>query len=174
MRSRLKIVGVMGSGTERHEAFAIPLGVLLARLEVHLLTGGGLGVMEAVSQGFLSAEKRAGVCIGVLPGQVEEEGCGAPRGYPNRHIEVPIRTHLPGRGEEGDPLHSRNSVNIASADAVVVLPGGSGTASEARLALQFRKPVVGFGGGGEAEGILQAESLEEVEHFLKAVLSLPR
>jgi uncharacterized protein (TIGR00725 family) len=174
MRSRLKIVGVMGSGTERHEAFAIPLGVLLARLEVHLLTGGGLGVMEAVSQGFLSAEKRAGVCIGVLPGQVEEEGCGAPLGYPNLHIEVPIRTHLPGRGEEGDPLHSRNSVNIASADAVVVLPGGSGTASEARLALQFRKPVLGFGGGGEAEGILQAESLEEVEHFLKAVLGLPR
>ena len=164
----------MGSGTERHEAFAIPLGVLLARLEVHLLTGGGLGVMEAVSQGFVSVEKRAGVCIGVLPGQVEEEGCGAPLGYPNPHIEVPIRTHLPGRGEEGVRLHSRNSVNIASADAVVVLPGGSGTASEARLALQFRKPVVGFGGGGEAEGILQVESLEVVEHFLKAVLSLPR
>ncbi len=164
----------MGSGTERHEAFAIPLGILLARLEVHLLTGGGLGVMEAVSQGFVSVEKRAGVCIGVLPGQVEEEGCGAPLGYPNPHIEVPIRTHFPGRGEEGVRLHSRNSVNIASADAVVVLPGGSGTASEARLALQFRKPVVGFGGGGEAEGILQAESLEEVEHFLKAVLSLPR
>ncbi len=130
--------------------------------------------MEAVSQGFVSAEKRAGVCIGGLPGQVEEEGCGAPLGYPNPHIEVPIRNHLPGRGEEGDRLHLRNSVNIASADAVVVLPGGSGTASEARPALQFRKPVLGFGGGGEAEGILQAESLEEVEHFLKAVLGLPR
>ncbi|HUT02907.1 MAG TPA: DNA-binding protein, partial [bacterium] len=46
---RLPIVGVLGSGSEPHEEKAKPLGEWLAREGVHLLTGGGGGVMEAVS-----------------------------------------------------------------------------------------------------------------------------
>ena len=38
----------MGSGTTPHADLAIPLGRALARMGVHLLTGGGGGVMEAV------------------------------------------------------------------------------------------------------------------------------
>jgi uncharacterized protein (TIGR00725 family) len=172
MVNRLKIVGVMGSGKERHEELCLALGDLLARMGVNLLTGGGQGVMEAVCEGFTSVADRAGLSLGVLPGRVEGDGCEAPPGYPNRFVEVPIRTHLPGRGEEGGTPLSRNLINIASADAVVILPGGAGTASEARLAIQFRKPVIGFGGGGEREGVLQAETLEGVEEYLRAVLGL--
>ena len=170
MTAQLKIVGVMGSGKERHEEWSLPLGVLLAGCGVHLLTGGGQGVMEAVSEGFTSVDGRAGLAIGVLPGRADEVSCEAPPGYPNRFVEIPIRTHLPGRGEQGGTPLSRNSINIATADALVILPGGSGTASEARLALQFRTPAIGLGGGGESEGIAQASSLEEVAAWLKDVL----
>ena len=45
MASRRMIVGVMGSGKERHAEWSVPLGALLGELGVHLLTGGGQGVM---------------------------------------------------------------------------------------------------------------------------------
>lgn len=170
--NRRKIVGVMGSGVERHEELTLPLGALLARLGVHLLTGGGQGVMAAVSEGFVAVTNRTGLCFGILPGRVDEDGCGAPAGYPNTFVEVPIQTHLPGRGEQGGTPLSRNSINIATADAVVILPGGAGTASEARLALQFGKPAIAFGCTTTCEGIVHAESLGEVEDFLRAVLGL--
>lgn len=169
---RLPIVGVMGSGSDRHEELCRPLGKLLAGLGVHLLTGGGRGVMEAVAEGFVGETLRGGLSIGVLPGRVDESGCEAPPGYPNRFVEIPIRSHLPGRGEEGGLPLSRNSINVATADALVILPGGAGTSSEARLARQFHKPAIGYGGGGVGEGIAQAESLQEVEEFLRAVLGL--
>lgn len=171
MQKDLRIVGVMGSGSEGHEELSRPLGTMLARLGVHLLTGGGGGVMAAVSQSFVEESERAGLCIGILPGRVEEGAPVAPEGYPNPFVEIPIRTHLPDRGEEGGTPLSRNLINIASAHAVVLLPGGPGTASEARLARKFRKPVIGLGGGGAREGIAQAESLLEVEEFLRAALA---
>lgn len=58
----------MGSGHESHESLAIPLGELLAGMGVHLLTGGGGGVMTAVSQAFSCTPGREGQVIGVVPG----------------------------------------------------------------------------------------------------------
>ena len=172
MVKRLKIVGVMGSGAERHDALALPLGALLAQMGVDLLTGGGGGVMEAVAEGFVRVENRVGRSIGVLPGRVVDAGCEAPAGYPNRFVEIVIRTHLPGRGKESGSALSRNAINIASVDAVVVLPGGDGTASEALLARQLGKAALGLGGGGQGEGISQAETLDEVQAFLRSALGL--
>ena len=167
---RLKVVGVMGSGQRGHEDLSLGLGEALARLGVHLLTGGGSGVMDAVSKGFQSVPERRGLVLGILPGLAGDGVPESPPGYPNEHVELVIRTHLPGRGAEGGSEFSRNSINIATADAVIVLPGGGGTATEARLAQQFQKPVIGFGGGGMAQGLAQADSLEEVERFLQTVL----
>ncbi len=166
----MKIVGVMGSGRCRHENLSLGLGELLARLGVHLLTGGGSGVMASVSRGFLAVAERRGLVLGILPGQGGDGMPESPPGYPNEHVELVIRTHLPARGAEGGSALSRNSINIATADAVIVLPGEAGTAAEAELARKFQKPVIGFGGGGAAEGIVQADSLEQVERFLRAVL----
>ena len=167
---RLKIVGVMGSGQRGHEDLSLSLGEMLARLGVHLLTGGGSGVMRSVSKGFRSVAQRQGLTLGILPGLTGNGAPESPPGYPNDHVELVIRTHLPGRGAEGGTERSRNAINIATADAVIVLPGGAGTASEAGLAQRFRKPVIGLGGGGEAQGVAQAESLEQIEQFLRAVL----
>ena len=67
-----------------------------------------------------------------------------PHGYPNAWVEIVIRTHLPGRGQAGDDLFSRNHINVLSSDVIVALPGGPGTASEARLAMHYGRPIIAF------------------------------
>ena len=91
---RLPIVGVMGSGSRPHKKRAEQLGAWLASQGVHLLTGGGSGVMESVSRAFAMAENRAGLVIGVLPGMVTDSGYRPKNGYPNPYVEIPIATHL--------------------------------------------------------------------------------
>jgi len=162
------IIGVMGSGAAPHRERAEVLGRLVARLGAHLLTGGGGGVMAAVSRAFVESPGREGQAIGVFPG---DESGAAREGYPNPWVEIPIRTHLPLSGERGEDALSRNHINILSADLVVALPGGPGTASEVRLARRYGKPVVAF--VDSAEDILElpqnvpiAETIEQVEAFL--------
>jgi uncharacterized protein (TIGR00725 family) len=143
---RRAIVGVMGSGVDRHDELAAPLGRWIATRGHHLLTGGGGGVMEAVSEAFATVPGRAGLAIGVLKAMVDARGRIVPR-TPNRWVDLSIRTHLPLSGSEGtDPL-SRNHINVLSADLVIGLPGGDGTRSEMELALRYERPVVAFLGG---------------------------
>lgn len=133
----------MGSGDECHELLADGVGQLLASLEVNLLTGGGRGVMEAVSRAFIRARRGGGICIGIIPCN-EGDPCSPKAGYPNRFVELPIYTHLPYSGDRGKETLSRNHINVLSCDAIVALPGGPGTASEVSLAIQYRTPIVVF------------------------------
>ena len=134
----LPIVGVMGSGEHRHEHLAQPLGTWLARQGVHLLTGGGAGVMAAVSAAFHSVRDRHGLSIGVLPCQ--EGSADPPPGYPNPWIEIPIQTHLSRGSTEG--TESRNPINILSSAVIVALPGSLGTSSEVNLARHYGRPII--------------------------------
>ena len=161
----LPIVGVMGSGSESHRERASALGRWLAGEGVHLLTGGGGGVMSAVSEAFFAVPQRRGLVIGVLPGverELERASPGASRpGYPNPWVEIPISTHLPLSGRRGlDPL-SRNHINVLSSTVLVALPGGAGTASEVALALRYHRPVVAFLDGPEEIEGLPAEAVVE-------------
>lgn len=136
--NRLPIVGVMGSGQEAHSDLAEPLGLLIANLGCHLLTGGGAGVMAAVSRAFCSAADRRGRSIGILP-----EGC-----QPNPGVEIPIHTQLSAehdRAGEGWPW-SRNHINVRTSTVVIALPGGPGTASELELAASgpHARPCLAF------------------------------
>ena len=89
-------------GSEPRPELAEPLGRALASLGVHLLTGGGAGVMESVSRAFHDMSPRAGSIIGVIPGTVGPAFTYAPKsGYPNPYVEIVIRTHLPLSGEQG-------------------------------------------------------------------------
>jgi uncharacterized protein (TIGR00725 family) len=142
MSHRLPIVGVMGSGTVAHEARSVPLGRELARRDVHLLTGGGGGVMAAVSRSFHETPGRRGLVIGILP--AAEDSMSPRAGYPNPWVEVSIRTHLPLTGEHGTEPLSRNHINVLTADLVIALPGGAGTASEVTLARAYGKPITAF------------------------------
>jgi len=60
-------IGVLGSGVDAHEPLADEVGRLLADLEVNLLTGGGHGVMTAVSRAYVGARRGRGICIGIIP-----------------------------------------------------------------------------------------------------------
>lgn len=99
--------------------------------------------MEAVSRGFCQTPGREGLCLGILPCQGEGEWTPPP-GYPNPYVEIPIQTHLWLSGTQGESLASRNSINILSSDAIVVLHGQAGTISEARLAQRAGRPVALF------------------------------
>jgi len=141
---RLPVVGVMGSGSRSHTERAAPLGRWLAGQSVHLLTGGGGGVMEAVSRAFCEVRHRRGRVLGVVPGVEAGGTVSPPPGYPNVWVEVPIRTHLPLSGLAGAEPLSRNHINVLSADVIVALPGSHGTASEVALALRYGRPLVAW------------------------------
>ena len=168
---RLPIVAVIGSGVDEHDDLAQPLGQWLAGQDVHLLTGGGSGVMEAVSRSFHSVPDRRGLVIGVLPGEAGR----SPEGYPNPWVEIPIATHLPFSGEQGTEVRSRNHINVLSADAIIVLPGGAGTAREVDLAIKYRKPLAAFAiEPGELSklppDVSVNQTLDEIKAFVTASL----
>ena len=148
-RTRLKVVSVIGSGSERHAELAIPLGQALAEMNLDLVCGGGGGVMEAVAEGFVSVAHRAGRVTGILP-------AGEPPGYPNRFIEFVVRTHLPARGPDGASPDSRNHLVVLSGDIVIALPGGAGTESERELARQYGRPLLQLGSPSELDGLRRA------------------
>ena len=134
----------MGSGTDTYEALADPVGELLAELGVNLLTGGGGGVMTSVSRAFVRRPRAAGICIGIIPCRDEAQRGMPKRGYPNAYVELPIFTHLPYSGRHGTHDLSRNHINVLTCAAIVVLPGGDGTASEVTLAIRYARPVIAF------------------------------
>jgi uncharacterized protein (TIGR00725 family) len=142
--ARLPVVGVLGSGGVAHEERARALGHWLGGQGVHLLTGGGGGVMSAVSRAFSEAPARRGIVIGVLPGGSAQEASVTRQGYPNPWVEIAVFTHLPLSGREGTDPMSRNHINVLSSNVLVALPGGAGTASEVALALRYRRPIIAY------------------------------
>ena len=144
MSLRRPIVGVIGSGEVEWKDRATELGRWLATKGVHLLTGGGGGVMTAVSRAFFEVPNRKGMIIGVIPCKQDDPLCRPKAGYPNSWVEIPIVTHLPLSGIQGTSPMSRNHINILSSDVVIALPGGPGTASEAILTVQYGRPLIAY------------------------------
>jgi uncharacterized protein (TIGR00725 family) len=141
---RIPIVGVICSGTTnagKPARRAREIGEWLATQRVHLLTGGGRGLMAVVSSAFHGVTDRDGLVIGIVP--CEPSDPGRPKhGYPNRWVEIPIYTHLPLSGARGtDPL-SRNHINVLTSNVIIALPGRKGTLSEIVLALKYKPRAV--------------------------------
>ena len=168
--ARHPVIAVLGSGTEEYDRLARPLGEWLARQGFHLLTGGGAGVMRAVSRSFYAVQPRQGLVLGIIPGAVDAHHYRRRAGYPNEFVEVAIFTHLDLSGEEGMFLRSRNHVNVLSADVVIVLPGGHGTSTEAHLAVRYRRPTIVFTDGPIPPALPRdlriGKSLMEVQEFV--------
>ena len=171
-------IGVMGSGSDELDHLARPLGQLLARLGVNLLTGAGRGVMTSVSRAFTTSPRAYGISIGIVPCASIDERARAKDGYPNPFVELPILTHLPYRGTRGEDDLSRNHINVLSSHAIVALPGGAGTVSEVALAVKYRKPIVAFT-TSEAlvsdfhPSVPRVLDLADVEAFLRLRAPLP-
>ncbi len=165
----------MGSGIVAHTTRASRLGCWLAKRGVHLLTGGGGGVMTAVSKAFYEVHDRRGLVIAIIP---SKEGAVGPKaGYPNPWVEIPILTHLPLSGKRGRQQLSRNHINVLTSDVVVALPGGAGTASEIALALAYKRPIVAFlDSGDEIPGLSSKVPIRsdfgEVREFVETSLAV--
>jgi predicted Rossmann-fold nucleotide-binding protein len=170
---RRPVVAVVGSGTQPG-GDTDEVGSLIARLDFHLLTGAGGGVMEAVSRAFFETPGRKGLVIGVVPGMVEP--LKAPeasvrytpkQGYPNKWVEIALYTHLPDSGPQGTLPTSRNHIVVLSADAIVALPGGAGTQSEMLLATRYGVPILAYGNHKELpKGVHHAQTIDEVRNFV--------
>jgi predicted Rossmann-fold nucleotide-binding protein len=101
--------------------------------------------MRVAAEAFIAVPGRQGLSIGIIPGEVVG-GVYQPRaGFPNPNVELPVYTHLPLRGEQGQEPMSRNHVNVLTAHALVFFPGGPGTLSESELAVHYGKPAMLFG-----------------------------
>jgi len=176
---RIKIVGVMGSSTESFPQVARPLGKIIAEAGFHLLTGGGMGVMEEVCRGFYEVKGRRGLCIGIIPGDVtirqnrrrdrsskEQALSGKQRIYSpweiNQWVEIPIKTHLPMSGEQGKDTLSRNHINVLTSDILIALPGGAGTYSEVMLRIEYGGEVILYIGDGKIYGRSASELKREI------------
>jgi uncharacterized protein (TIGR00725 family) len=108
--------------TEQEYSDAVETGRLIAMAGHTIVCGGRQGVMEAVAKGATSA---GGTAIGILPGYDASES--------NSYLTHRIPTGLG---------HARNTVVVASGNAVVAVGGGFGTLSEIGLALKMGKPVI--------------------------------
>jgi uncharacterized protein (TIGR00725 family) len=120
--------------TQHAYKLAYEVGKEIALQGSILITGGLGGVMEAASKG---AKNQGGLVVGIIP-QDEKR-------YANAFCDVVISTGLG---------HSRNFVTAYSADAVIVIGGGIGTAIEVGVAYQKGKPIIAMkGSGGTADEI---------------------
>ena len=136
--------------------------------------------MEGVSRAFGQVSGRRGAVLGILP-SVHGAPDRTPPGYPNPWVEIPVRTHLSDRGSAGEGPGSRNHLVILSADAVVALPGGEGTASELKLAVRYGRPVILFGrddatsrgGKGEEQRVHHVRDARELSTALDGILGSP-
>jgi uncharacterized protein (TIGR00725 family) len=166
-------VGVVGSGSEEHEDHARAVGEVLADLGVNLLTGGGRGVMTAVSRAFTQRRRGRGICIGIIPCAGETDRATPKPGYPNEFVELAIYTHLPYSGPDGTHDLSRNHINILSCVAVIALPGELGTAAEVSLAIRYGRPVIAFARDPGLvrhfpPSVRRVASIDDVREFLRA------
>lgn len=136
------------------------LGAAIAERGWVLLNGGrDAGVMQASARG---AREAGGLVVGVLPGTGQTDAGVA------EHVEVAVFT---GMGE------ARNQVNVLSSDVAVLLPGGSGTLSEAALAVKTGTPLVLLNWPDEdatpaIEGpARRADSVEEALALIEEILN---
>lgn len=125
---------------------------------------------EEVSSSLLVDQSRGYLSYTVLMPGADSSGerIVAPKGYPNRYVDVAVRSHLPSAGRKGHVALSRNHITVLSSDVFVALPGGSGTASEVELALHYGVPVCLFlGPTGNIENLSEAaaEAAPAYEQF---------
>ena len=147
-RARQPAIAVCGTGQADPCAVAAArqVGRLIAEAGCTLICGGMFGVMEAAAAGAQEARARgaAGLVLGILPGADPDGG--------NAHCDAVVAT---GMGV------ARNVLVVLSADAVILVGGGAGTLSEAALAWQLGKPIIGLASSGGWAARLAGEAIDE-------------
>ena len=148
---RKKVVGVVGGHecTRETERMAVELGQKLVAVADILVCGGLSGTMKAACKGFKSA---GGTTMGIIPTYNKQDA--------NEFVDIVIPTGLG---------YARNVLVVKTADAIVALPGETGTLSEIAYALQFGIPVVSLG-QWEIKGVIKVKTPDEAAKEVKARL----
>lgn len=123
MMERIAVIGQSGLIPEHVRLLAEEIGSEIAKRGAVLLTGGGSGVMEAVSRG---AKQANGLVVGILAG---DDKLAA-----NEFIDIPINTGL--------GFDYRSVLLVHSADAIIMIGGGNGTLGELSAAYMNKKRVI--------------------------------
>ena len=127
----------------------LEIGRRLADEGYLVFCGGGAGVMEAIAKGV---HDEGGIVVGVLKGQVLEEG--------NKYLTVPIATGIG---------IARNAILAYNCDAAIAISGQYGTLSEIAYAFQLKKPVIGYK-TWDINSVVRADSPSDVVIKLKKEL----
>ncbi len=159
-------VGVFGSGSEGHADLSAPLGRALADRDVHLVIGGGGGVMADVARAFVARLDRRGLVISVLPARDLDRPSETPAGYPNPYVELAIRTHLPRRAADAEGRLGRNPIVALTSDVAIALPGDVGTRQEIAFATRAGRPVALLGRGDPIDGARRCSDLSDALAWL--------
>ena len=144
-------IAVIGDSQPSAEVagWAEEVGRLIARQDAVVVCGGLGGVMAAAARG---AAHNNGTSVGILP--TYEAATAAPG------ISIAIPSGLG---------HARNMLVVASGDAVIALPGATGTLSEVALALTLRKTVTAIQSWSHIQGVSVVQTPQEaVQQALRA------
>ena len=129
--------------------WAEEVGRLIAQHDAVVVCGGLGGVMAAAARG---AAQKNGTSVGILP--TYEAATAAPG------ISIAIPSGLG---------HARNMLVVASGDAVIALPGATGTLSEIALALTLGKAVIAIRAWSHIQGVSVVQTPQEaVQQALRA------
>ena len=128
-------IAVIGDSQPSAEVagWAEEVGRLIAQHDAVVVCGGLGGVMTAAARG---AAQNNGTSVGILP--TYEAATAAPG------ISIVIPSGLG---------HARNMLVAASGDAVIALPGATGTLSEVALALTLGKTVIAIRAWSHIQGV---------------------
>lgn len=184
VRFRRPIAIVGGSDPTDHQyEIASAIAERLAEKGWPIICGGRTGIMQAAAEG---AHHGGGICVGILPDLNEAT---AKQSTATLVIPTDLGNHSSAICEapnsRGPRDVSRNRIIVGSALCVVAVGGGSGTANEIKLALQFGKTVIRVAGApapqpfdpetepppkGKLVSVDSSrEAIEEIESILKTV-----
>lgn len=125
-------IAVLGSSkgivTNTAYKIAYEVGKELAKQGCLVLTGGGLGVMEAALKG---AKEEGGITLAIVPWENPDKV--------NSYADVVVATGIG---------WSRNSINLNSCDGAIVVGGGAGTLNEATYAYMQSTPIIAIKSSG--------------------------
>ncbi|MBC8494649.1 TIGR00725 family protein [archaeon] len=137
-------IAVLGSSkaicTQKAYKIAEKVGEELAKRDCIVITGGGLGVMEAALKG---AKKEGGLTIGIIPWESIKKV--------NQYADVTIATGIG---------WSRDAINVNSCDGAIIVHGGAGTLNEATYGYIREKPLVAIKNSGGIAGDIAGKFLD--------------
>jgi uncharacterized protein (TIGR00725 family) len=158
---QITVIGTSESEDKLALKQAFEVGVLLAKKEVTLVSGGLTGVMNEVSRGAFT---NGGDVIAVLPTTDPSDA-------------NPFVTHVVATGIS----HARNLAVVASGDAVIAIGGSYGTLSEIAFALRLGLTVVALGdwaisfpNGQHADLLIAKDPGEAVDLAIKHAIKRER